>query len=491
MSHPEDAATDGAATSIRQRAVTGVASLALREAAIRGLGLLGNLVLARLLVPSEFGAVAFGYTLMGFSSLIADGGLGAALVGRADRPSNGELRALLGFHLMATSAAVLLIATTSAFLGQVGVLATVMALSLPLSALKLPGALMLEREMDYRLIVRSDIAEILVYNVSAIALVALGFGVWGVAVAVVLRMATGAVLVMTFGPVGWLLPRASFSTIRPLLRFGLQFQGVNIIGTLRDQGLNLLAAGVGGLAVLGIWSFAGRLLQGIFLILNQLWRVSFPAISRLLSTKAPIVPALERSLEISSTALGFVVLAIGGAAPALVPTLFTARWNQAVAVLPWCAAGLMTAGPVSTTAVGYFFATGRGLFLVRAAIIHTLVWYAVSAPLIPSLGAEALGIGNFAGTIADVLILAPALGREGVSVIRSCGVPTIGALAGGAAAWLVATVGPPNLFTLAASLLTGEGAYVGLLYVFRRSALLDLARLTRRTLRPSRPIEAH
>lgn len=42
--------------------------MGLRAFAIRGLGLAANLVLARLLVPEEFGILAFGQTLVMFSA---------------------------------------------------------------------------------------------------------------------------------------------------------------------------------------------------------------------------------------------------------------------------------------------------------------------------------------------------------------------------------------------------------------------------------------
>jgi len=465
------------AAAVRKRAVAGVTNLAIREAAIRGLGLIGNLVLARLLVPSDYGIIAVGYTLMSLGSLIADGGLGAALIGRERPPSAAELRGLLGFHLAGTSAGFVAIAGIGSFLGSAGGTASVMAIALPLTALRVPTVLTLEREMDYRLVVWADIAEIVVYNVVAIALVLAGLGVWGVALAVVAKAVTGSSVLLALGPIHWLRPSLRFGEIRSLLRFGAQFQSVSIINALREQGMNLVVGAVGGLATLGIWSLASRILQAIFLLLNSLWRVAYPAVARLIETGESALPSMERSLDLSSAALGVLVVAIGGTAPALVPALFTSRWNEAIAVLPWTAASLMVLGPLSTSAVGYLFATHRPLVVLRATVYYSVVWFAVSVPLIRSLGAEALGIGIGAAAVVNCVVLSRVVRRDGIRVRENCQIQTVLAGVGGAAAWFTAEALGPNLVSLGVALGSGEAVYLAGLILLRRRALVGLLRL--------------
>jgi hypothetical protein len=44
--------------------------------------------------------------------------------------------------------------------------------------------------------------------------------------------------------------------------------------------------------------------------------------------------------------------------------------------------------------------------MVRAAVLHSIAWIAVSAALMPWLGAQAVGIGWFVGAVIDLLVLA-------------------------------------------------------------------------------------
>jgi O-antigen/teichoic acid export membrane protein len=355
-----------------------------------------------------------------------------------------------------------------------------MAVSLPIASFKVPSGVVIERRMFYRPLVRTDIFETVVYNGLAIGLVVAGLGVWGLVIATVVRAVAGTALLLATGGVGFLLPSFSFRMIRPFLSFGLQFQAVNVMNTVRDQGLNLVTAAIGGLSVLGIWSLANRVLQGIMLVFESLWRVSFPAITRLIETGESPQPSIERALALMTTFTGFVVAAIGGTAPALVPVAFGGAWQDAVPVLPWAAAGILLAGPVSTSTVGLLYARGRPGTVLVAVVAHSITWFAVAVPLLPSLGAESLGIGWCVAAIVDVAILGRALAQYRVGVISQCAPTVLLTVAAGVAGWVVATTVRPAGLALAASVLCVEALYLGSMIALRRAVVLDMFRLLRR-----------
>ena len=84
---------------VRQRAVMGAAIDVLRGFGVRFLGLIGTLVLARLLTPHDFGLVAIGATFVTFANFVSDGGIGARLIQEAHVPTRADLQALLAFQL--------------------------------------------------------------------------------------------------------------------------------------------------------------------------------------------------------------------------------------------------------------------------------------------------------------------------------------------------------------------------------------------------------
>ena len=184
--------------TIRDRGAVGAALLTIREAGAQVVAFIGMLVLAHLLSPTELGMVAFGTTVVTIGNFFADGGLGAALIRRADHPSVDELRALLALQLILAIVIALAVAIVGFRAGTTGAVTAIMACSLPLLALRAPHAIALERALEYRPIAAIEFAESLVFYGWAIATVEAGWGVWGVASAAIARALAGSVL-MTVG----------------------------------------------------------------------------------------------------------------------------------------------------------------------------------------------------------------------------------------------------------------------------------------------------
>jgi O-antigen/teichoic acid export membrane protein len=475
------------AGAVKERASRGVVTLGMRGLATRFLGLAGNIFLARMLFPSEFGALAFGFTIVTFASVLSSGGLGAALVRRKETPTRRDLESVFGFQLLAMSSAAALIIVIGAFSGRAGALAAVMALSLPIDAVRVPSALMTERTLAFNIIARAEVGEIAVYNVAAIAAVAAGLGVWGVAGATILRAIAGSAILVHQGSVGLIRPRISRTFLRATARFGLTFQSVGIVGLVRDQGFNLIVAAVGGLSVLGYWTVASRLLQALVLLFESLWRVAFPAMARLVEIESDPGPILERGLRVAAVATGAIVVVLAGTAPALVPTLFGERWHDSIAILPWAGLGALILGPLAACATGYLSAIKQVGTVLRGAGLQAAVLFATGVPLLDRFGTIGLGISWLAGSIANAVVLGRAVRRHaGINVIATMASPVAAACIAAVPAYALATVVDPAAVALAVSAAVAAGTYLALSSLLCRAELLYIARLGRRVLVPSR-----
>jgi O-antigen/teichoic acid export membrane protein len=471
------------ADDVKTKAVRGVLAVGFRGVAIRALGLAANVVLARLLLPEEFGVLALGMAFLAFSSFITSGGIGAYLIRAPETPARSQLEAIYGLQL---SAALLLVVLTAAIgipLGRAGALAAIMACSLPIDASRAPAALLAERRLDYRSLVRAEVLEVVAYNVFAVASVALGAGVWGVAAAFVVRASVGTTLVLTTLPPGLLRPRWSWRAVRPILGFGLAFQGVNAIILVRDQGLVIVTSVVAGLTTLGYWSLSYRIVQVIAVVLESLWRVSYPAVARLIAATDDVAAPVQRALRVSAVVVGAIVAGLIGTAPALIPLVFGDRWEPAVPALAFSAAGLMISGPISTASAGLLLARGRVGWVLSATATHTVVWFAVATPLMANLGVKALGIGWCAASCVDATLLAFFMKREiELSILASLAAPTIAVALAASLGWWVATSVPGAVASTVAAAASVYAAYALSLALLGPSDLRDTQALLRRGL---------
>lgn len=482
-----DAALGG--IDVAARARRGVLLITGRGFLLRLLGLLSIVVLTKFLSPREFGILAIGTTVLGLSNIFNDGGVGAALLRRKGEPTKAELRGVVGIQFgltlgIWTIALGVAVATRS----TIATVTAVMLTALPLGSLKTPAMLLLEREMAYAQLIKAEFAEWFVYTAVALTSVILGAGIWGVAAASVLKLLAGIAILWSTVPGAVALPSVRVTPVLPMLSFGAQFQSVAIIAVLRDHGLNLLVAAAGGLTALGLWSIAGRVLLVVGIVLESLWRVSFPAMARMLETNSDPRRIIERTVAQVAAALGLVLVPVVTFGPEGIPFVFGSEWRDAADVLPGACLGYAVAGPVSTACAGYLYARGDARTILVSTIMHTIVILAAVALLMPAVGLAAIGLGLLGASIVDVVVIGRRTRRAiHVALLAPTAVLVVTASLAAAAGLAVSALIGQTPLSIPPGVLCGLLTYGALVALAHRWLLparhrVDLAMLVRHTL---------
>jgi O-antigen/teichoic acid export membrane protein len=283
-------------------------------------------------------------------------------------------------------------------------------------------------------------------------------------------------------PAGFMFPTLAWQRLRGLLGFGLQYQAVGLVAAVRDPALNLGIAALAGVATLGLWSLAYRVLQAPFMVFEVLWRVSYPAMARLLAAGEDVGPIMERGIARAGIVTGALLSILVGATPALVPVLFGEKWSPVSGVIPWAALGLMFGGPVSVATSGYLYAVGDSVSVLVAIGLHTIVWWAVALLLVRTLGVPAVGIGWCASSLVESIILSRRTNKHTpIKVFRQLWLPSAVGAAAALAGWMTASqFGHTVLSVVVAAVLTGAIYGVGMI-VLRRDLVFDVVGLMRRS----------
>ena len=433
-------------SEVRGRALTGVLYVTASGGINLLIGFVGNLALARMLTPEDFGVVAVGLTATLLGTAISDGGLGAGMIRRREPPKRSELRTLNGIQLAIAAAVVAPICLIALGFGRTGAITAIMILSLPITMLQTPGRVVLARNMLYDRQAAVDAAGQMSFYLFAVTTVALGADVWGLATATLVRATTSTVLIALLS-VGFLAPSLrGWRGFGPLVSFGLRFQATPLLYVLREQGVNLVTAVAGGLGVLGLWTLASRLIQVPILAFTSLYTVGFPAMSRILAGGEDPGPIILRVVRRASIVAALVFPAFIAASPALIPALFGAQWSDAANVLPFVGVSTVILGSISVGALSYLNAAGRPGIVAVATATFGVIWVALTACLLPSLGIEAIGVGNLCGALVEAVILDRATRRAaGVAPYRPLLRPLAVALFAGTTAWIACVAGPAGL----------------------------------------------
>ena len=373
-----DPAIDDAPTEeeVRSAAAHGIRWSAISRPTTEVIQLGSIVVLARLIVPAEFGRYAIALIAQEAVYLIVAAGLGAALVQRKtlrrEHLQTGMALALLtGIALAALTVVGASLIVTPVFGARTALFVRLMApLSLVCALSTVPSAT-LQRRMAFRRLSEIEVLSTVARVTVCIALALAGFG----GEALVLGVLAGSVAAAC---IAWIsapppLPRLNRAAARELLSFGLpvSLASVSWIG-FSNVDYAIIGARLGALQTgfyFRAYTLAVEYQSKVAVVMTQ---VGFPVLAR--THSAAELNRLYRQMVRLLTIMLFpllVLLAI--AAPVIVPFVFGPRWAPAVVPVQILAVG--GASTLVINAVGtVLMATGRARALLGYGTAHFLTY---------------------------------------------------------------------------------------------------------------------
>jgi lipopolysaccharide exporter len=359
-------------------------------AAGRVLTFVATVILARLLVPAEFGVVAAILVYTSLLELGSDLGMQATVVyeqekGRSERLHNA-FTINLGIACAFSAAGVLFAPLVASFFGSGGDvgLFRLAPLSLLITAFGNIHDGLLLRELDFRRRVVPELTRGAVRGVVSIALAILGVGAASLVVGL---MAGQAAWVVVLWQITAYRPRLRLdrATARSMTAYGSGAVMLEVLGVVATRADVVVIGKVLGVAALGIYTVAFRVPE--VLILSMTWsvsRVAFPALSRMRASDRDGLPAATLTL-LRYQALGALPVAatLAVLSSPLIVVLFSEKWAQG--------GGVMAAVAVATGigAMAYplgdvFKALGRQRTLVAVNLVNLPLMVAGMIVVAPS-----------------------------------------------------------------------------------------------------------
>jgi O-antigen/teichoic acid export membrane protein len=369
------------------------------------------------------------------ASSISDAGLGVGMVRWTRSPTRRELSDLTGIQLAITVTLAITVGAVALQFGQGGAVTAVMILALPLTSLQSASRIMLMRGVRWELITVVDGAGTILFYTWAIGGALLGFGVWGLATGAVVRAVAGTVTIWLVSDLGLVRPTLHAPrSLMPVLSFGLRLQSAYLVIVFRDIAITFLTALIGGVAVVGIWSLARRLMEVPLVLFSSVAKVLFPTMAHALASGEPPAPMVERVARVVTVVAALTLTIFAGAAPPLVPLAFGDAWAEVGQVIPWASVAVLITSSVSVGVAAYLQADDRPQDVLRAAFTNAIPWLVATPLLIPVAGAAAVGMGWVLGAAVEAAFLARYAHRAcGARILHEVAAPLSTGIAGCAA----------------------------------------------------------
>ena len=369
--------TVGVKHRLNRATTSGVIWLMAQSLTARVLGLFSQLILAALLLPTDFGIIGLANTVTGIAQVLVSFGVDDVLLQRQRTMRMWSAPAFWISLALGTLGMVLVMAAAPIAAHvyhsrSVGWLIVILAIAMPIRTLATVPMVQIRLDMNFRFLAGYNTFEIAALQLGTIVCAWSGLGAYSFAIPVPLLALIKAVLYW------WKAPptiRRRFRLVQMKYMFGnstLVFASRTIIEIV-NQGDYIILGLIASHSVVGLYYFAFRFsVQPVRMLAGNFISVVFPALAQLRSEPIRQAEAAWRASRLLSyLVVPFCFLQAALAAPGL-ELLFGRRWLGAIPLVQLLSIGL------PFDAVSWI--TGS-LLSARRQFRRSLIYAAISAPL--------------------------------------------------------------------------------------------------------------
>jgi teichuronic acid exporter len=356
-----------------------------------------GIILARLLLPAEFGLIGMLAIFMGVAQVFVNCGFGEGLIQKQNTTLRDECSVFylnIAFGVFAAGALYAVAPWIAAFYHQpiLTSLTRLMALDVVINSFGIVQIMLLTKEIDFKTQLKVSVISTIISGIIAVGLALQGFGVLSLAAQVLIGDALRVVLLWAFH--GW-RPAAVFSlaSLRELLPFGSKMFASALLNSIFTEIYTLVIGRVYSPAALGLFTRAKQMQQlPVDNLCGIVGRVSFPVFAAVHHDKALLKRGVSKAAR-GLVMLNFpIMIGLAVVARPLVLVLLTQKWEACVPYIQLlCVGGALY--PISLIHLNALAAQGRSDLFLRLEIIKKVV-LAVSVALTFRYGVKGLLLGD-------------------------------------------------------------------------------------------------
>ena len=361
-----------------------------------------GVILARLLVPAEFGLIGMLGVFMAVAQVFVNCGFGEGLIQQQNTTARDECSVFylnVAFGVLSGVLLSLAAPWIANFYHQpmLLTLTRLMALDIVINSFGILQTMLLTKEIDFKTQLKASVISTIISGAFAVWMAVQGFGVLSLAAQILIGDALRVILLWAFHR--W-RPSAGFSlaSLRKLMPYGSRLFASALLNSFFNEIYSVVIGKLYAPAALGLFTRARQMQQlPVDNLCGIVGRVSFPVFASVQHDKA----ALKRGVRKAARGLVMInfplMIGLAVIARPLVLVLLTKKW---VACVPYiqmlCVGGALY--PLSLIHLNVLSAQGRSDLFLRLEIIKkALVVVAVAATF--RFGVKGLLVGDIVVSI--------------------------------------------------------------------------------------------
>ena len=369
--------TEPSLSSLESRAIRGVFWSGIERLGPQAVQLVVSIVLARLLLPEQFGLIGMLTIFLALGAVFLNSGFGSALIQKQDATEvhyNSVFYTNILLSVVAAGILCLAAPLIAQFFQQplLTPLTRVLSLNLVLSAFGLIQVFLMTKRLDFKTQTKATLIASLASGAVGITMAVLDFGVWSLVAQSVSLTLFNTLLLWAFNT--W-RPQKVFrlAALRELFGFGSRLLASGLLDTVFSNIYNVVIGKLFSPADLGYYTRAYTLQQLPSQTLGGVvGRVTFPLFSEIQDDAARLKNGFRKALRALALVNFPLMIGLLICARPLVLTLLTEKWAPAIPYLQLlCIVGLLY--PLHLINLNVLLAMGRSDLFFRLEVIKKVL----------------------------------------------------------------------------------------------------------------------
>ncbi len=475
--------------SLKQKTFKGIIWSAVERFSTQGVQFLFGIVLARMLTPSDYGAIAMLTIFLAISQTFIDSGFGNALIRKLDRTEKDKSTVFF-FNLFMAIICYVVLFIAAPFIAQfydmpiLKNILRVLGLNLIIRSCNIIQSLTLTIDINFKKQAKVSLAAAIGAGAVGIYFAHNGFGVWSLVIQALTASTIQLILFLVL--VRW-IPRHFFSkeSFFSMFGFGSKLLISGLIDTVYKNIYSLVIGKFYSPAALGEYARANHLAEfPSSNVTGVLQRVTYPVLSKLQNDPDKLRSAYLKFLNITTFLIFPLMVGLAALAKPLILQLLTEKWSGVIILLQIICFPMMWY-PVHAINLNLLQVLGRSDLFLKLEIIKKTINTVILLATLP-FGVEAMCWGFWVSAVSSVIIntyYSGVLLDAGLSKQLKFYIPTIlNSVVMGALCLGVINLLPQDIYwlQLVIGTLVGIAYYFVSNWIFNKKTLQELRGLTKK-----------
>lgn len=384
-------------SSLKSTATKGIVWSAVDKFAVQLGQFVVSIVLARILLPEDFGLIGMLSIFIALSQTFIESGLGIGLIQRQDR-SEIDFSTLFVFNLVSSSFFYLILFFSAPFIStffeqpQLADLIRILGLTLFLNAFAIVQRTKLTIAIDFKAIATSNVIGVVAGGMFGVIAAVNEYGVWSLVIQMLIGSFASSLSL-------WLLskwsPSFSFSneSFKSLFTYGSKLLIAGLYAQILNNVYNIFIGKFYPTASLGYYTRAKNFADiSAGIITSVLLQATFPILASVQHDKEKLVSIFRRTIRMSAFIIIPIMTLIALLAKPIVILLLTEKWISIIPLLQWIVFSRIFM-PMSTLNLNLLNAIGRSDLYLKVDLSKLPLTILAMVITIP-LGVKAMIIGH-------------------------------------------------------------------------------------------------